>query len=1154
MSIATLPEIVRQSALAHALDEKLEQPQPVAFDYWGKFKDLRERVSAQVGEMKVLFPEFTAHDEPQHLARLFGIADKLLGPERYARMNAAELFLLACGLYAHDWGMAAGRKELEYLRSFCSSPTDSEVFTPLDDERGRLTQFVAKHGIGRLDRDERPALTDDHLRHYIRETHAWRSGVRARAFFQAAGSGVPQAVERVCQGHWLNFSQLDDEHRFSGRQGILGHTVNLRAVAVYVRLVDLLDIADDRTPYAVWRFVAPADGRSAMEWEKHRALSPVTFPQHGDGRCVRFDGSTTDPEVWAEMEDLRRYCEEQISGSMDLLARHHDERHQLDLRKLDWRVSAERFKPVNIRFEFHRERMFSILADEIYQGDSHVFLRELLQNSIDAVRLRKTLLERRTQRQGTRRNVGLGFDDAIYFSVTHAENGDATVVCRDHGIGMDDYIVRNYLAVAGVSYYQSDDFRRQGLNMDPISRFGVGILSCFMVADRIEIETCREPQSGEARQPLRIDIPAVDKQFRVYSGQPDADIGTAVTVHVVGSKLKNDVRDDEVTDQPQKPHRLQVAEYLKAIAGFVEFPIIVDEASTRTVILHPDSPASDADAFKQDDMAFAVWQKPARYAWDRAFAPQDAHLAEKHLMEVSFDLKKDLGLDDYEGTVSYICPRSDDATISKTRGSDPSDSALDISTDDGEVTLRCERTYGILWRGKEGLSRSSQAHHALAVYRDGLLLADAEPPARVNRIRRISSMIDWPAPALRVNLPKKVSGVPDVSRRTLLGTDKTWDVPIWHEMANHLERNVIPDVLKESCLPRLRALSKLAHFYHLTPDEIVKLVPAEKWPLPMLVPSIGAVIQDGCLSLGGKVWLAPYLDESITESALGWKAYRWSPELSQAYLQRWRGEPSVATSVEHRIYGNDMLSFWLSMSHWQLSRALKPVVLRFVTPAFPGLPPISQTEFEFLSPKPMDEFKAMESAKLDPLAMDADSWCAFRSTWWTQKVEKITHAVPFAAPCEDYFAGPAGELNLRHPMTVLLVRCAAAIRWHRLRNRNRSAAVGQAEDLLDAVANSLNQPDDLNRHAETLVEFVRTSGLLEVSRPIPAVGASDYIPVSRASRLMERALDPLDEKEQKAFLQLTSAYLREFGFPITTTVPEEAPEEIVKAMSKWWGP
>ena len=132
-----------------------------------------------------------------------------------------------------------------------------------------------------------------------------------------------------------------------------------------------------------------------------------------------------------------------------------------------------------MQFEFDRERMFEILADEIYGGDSHVFLRELLQYSIDAIRMRQEVMSKK----------GMAMPGVIFVTVDHGDNGDAEVVWWDNGIGMDEYVVRNYLAVAGKSYYTSDDFKRLGLNMDPISRFGVGILSCFMVAEKIDSPT-----------------------------------------------------------------------------------------------------------------------------------------------------------------------------------------------------------------------------------------------------------------------------------------------------------------------------------------------------------------------------------------------------------------------------------------------------------------------------------------------------------------------------------------------------------------------------------------------------------------------------------------------------------------------------------------
>lgn len=1145
MSLSALPESVRQSELAQALEEKLLSQQPVAFDYWGEFKRLCEMVSAQTGEMKILFPEFTPHDEANHLARLFGIADKLLGSQRYKQMNAAELFLLACGLYAHDWGMAVGHEELDFIRSWATGKVNAEVFTPLDDEAQVLRQFMESQGIRATDSADLPTISDEQLRLYIRRTHAWRSGVRAGAFFKTAGSSIPQALEKVCQGHWLNFSELDDERRFSSQTGVLGHTVNLRAVALYVRLVDLFDIADDRTPYAIWRFVAPLDGVSKMEWEKHRALSPVTFPEHGDGRCVRFDGSTPDPEVWAELEDLRHYCEEQISGTMDLMARHQDDRHQLDIRRLDWKVTAERFKPVDIRFEFHRQSMFEILADEIYQGDSYVFLREMLQNSIDAIRMRRELVQRRTASSGRRSDVGLGFDDAIYFDVQHGNNGDAIVSCRDYGIGMDEYIVRNYLSVAGVSYYQSDEFKHLGLTMDPISRFGIGILSCFMVADRIEITTCREPQVAVKPEPLHIDVPAVNRQFRVYPANGYTDFGTDVTVHVLGKKLKGDVREKQPNDTPDEGSKLQVTEYLREIAGFVEFPIVIDEEGQRTIILHPDRPQSDADEFRIDGITHVVNQLSKEYAWDKEFVPQDAQTAQQHLRQHSFDLKSDLGLIDYEGILTYIRPVSEDAKIGKDYDDIGSYDTITLSINEhSSVTLRKERTYGYLWMKKEGLAPSSQTNHALSIYRDGLLVADAVASNRDARLHIIG--FGWPTPALRVNLPKNLSGTLDVARRALLGADASWDAPIWQAVVNYLRNHDIAEALDHEPITRIYRLSKLAHIFNLTEKEIVDLVPNAHWPVLVLSPDQGAVILDNQLELGEIVRIVPeYLNEGI-RVALGWENYNRATS-QENVLTKWSGEVSIA-SITY-ISGNPLVEFWTSLSQSHLNKMFAPIGIRFLKPPYPGLPPLPQYEFKIIAPSEVREGDLFERMMLDPLSLEINDLCALRCIWRHYPTRHLMEAAPFHPPFEKFFIGLNGVLNLHHPMTIALLRCAAAVRWHQLKKTRSPADIGKTGDQLRLIAENSGDRN-LQPRLDELWGMMKQSEFLDLENPPPALNDSDYIPVSATSKWMERALEPMSAQERGELEKLTEKYLRPFGQPLDEVLIEEAPDEIIEIMSK----
>ena len=207
----------------------------------------------------------------------------------------------------------------------------------------------------------------------------------------------------------------------------------------------------------------------------------------------------------------------------------------LDFLTLEWAVTTGDLRPVNLQFGFDSDAMFRILSDDIYDGNSYVFIRELLQNSIDAIRMRKARHEQRTQSTAPRRKTSSpAFDTTIYFNIEHRESGDIVVSCRDFGIGMDEHVVRNYFAVAGVSYYRSEEFRRQHLSFEPVSRFGIGILSCFMVAESLEVKTYRDPECGppmaftDSKLPgadehrarrLHLKIPAVNRQFIVKEVQ-----------------------------------------------------------------------------------------------------------------------------------------------------------------------------------------------------------------------------------------------------------------------------------------------------------------------------------------------------------------------------------------------------------------------------------------------------------------------------------------------------------------------------------------------------------------------------------------------------------------------------------------------------------
>ncbi len=1122
-----VPTRVRESALVLALNRKLSALQPVSFDYWGQFNFLRARVAAEVTEISRLFPQFTPHDEELHLARLFGIADKLIGPERYELMNAAELFLLACGLYAHDWGMAVGAEEIAFLQGGAIAVPASASFTPLDDEALRLRQFADKLGLRRAGP---PYLDREQMGLYIRRTHAWRSGVRARAFFHTVGSSVPQALELVCQGHWLDFSELDDEMRFSSQFGVLGYTVNLRAIALYVRLVDLFDIADDRTPFAVWRFVAPEDPTSRMEWSKHRALSPVTFPVYNDGRSVRFDGRTADPEVWAELQDLGRYCQEQITGTIDLLARHPDSRHQLDLRKLEWRITAERFHPVNLRFEFHRARMFEILANEIYQGDSHVFLRELLQNSIDAIATRRALVRQRTAAAGSARDVGMGFDDAIYFRVERGPEGDALVQCTDAGIGMDEYIVRNYLSVAGVSYYRSEDFKNLQLNLDPISTFGIGILSCFMVASRVDIVTRRDPLIAGTAAPIRLEIPAVDRQFRVYAGDTGAPVGTSVTVHVQGLKLKGDL----TKDKPAAAPRLKVTEYLAAIAGFVEFPIVVDEDGKRTVILHPDRPVSDGQQFSQKGSDLAVRQLSRGYPWAAQFAPQDMALAAECLKTRSFNLHEIVGAG-IEGWLIYV--ETSDLATDVERGYDRGDydrghyDLLEITPPIGKpANLRIRRFYG---RSElTGLSPSSRKTSHAAVYRKGILVSDAKFTRAESRFLMIG--VTWPQPALVVNFTTNSQGRLDVARRTLLGV-MSWDETCWQAAREELGRTDIARAIAMPPAIRWDVLSKLSVMFHLSEHDLKAAIPISRWPIPALTAKGEITFVERSFAPGDQMFEVPTGAEHAVREVLGGPSVLNQPDKTREYYSGWVGPESIVLGIGSA--GRSLVELWGRLTEWRVGKILAPTQVRFLSNAYPGLPPLAQTEFVCVSEAEHDEATVWERAMNDPLALTLGERAFVRNLWWPRETEALGKATPLAPPFQSFLYG-CGCVNLAHPVGKALFQCAAALRYHQLRGSADADLLGKLEDRLrEALA-------DTNRCGALWADFV-TAKLHPGFVPPRSLKDEDFLHVAKGHELMSNALHPEWFKDGDKLLQVVPRFYRPFGRPLESTEPEQVPKEIV---------
>lgn len=129
----------------------------------------------------------------------------------------------------------------------------------------------------------------------------------------------------------------------------------------------------------------------------------------------------------------------------------------------------------NNLFQVNLKGMIALLSEHIY-SNPNTFVRELLQNCVDAI----TAL----------RNIDENYSGRIDVYL----NDDGSLTFQDNGIGLKEEEVYRFLTVIGESSKRetpdADDY---------IGRFGIGLLSCFVVTNEITVES----RSAMGKQAVR---------------------------------------------------------------------------------------------------------------------------------------------------------------------------------------------------------------------------------------------------------------------------------------------------------------------------------------------------------------------------------------------------------------------------------------------------------------------------------------------------------------------------------------------------------------------------------------------------------------------------------------------------------------------------
>ena len=452
-------------------------------------KDLVESTLRRIGT-NGMFDEYTMHDI-SHVNGVLELLDKIIPQETASVMTNADWLMVVLAIYFHDMGMFISTKEYEGR----TSNEDFMEFKREKDAAEDVRKYLMSLAVEKRDKFLYQEFVRKNHGHRIYEwiinceTTEEEPCKLIHEVLKPLDIRFRRSLAEICQSHQQDelpaSLQIVDESFGPASQD----KVNLLYVAVLLRIADLLHVTCDRTPNVEYRLISPQNTISKREWLKQKAVLSVDikFERNDKGEILdnqtphvfEFQAEFTDPECYFSFVDFVQYSIAELQRChswCEISVKQNKNNYYFPWDDIDiGRVRTAGFSKDKLHFDIDHNNILSLLTGHTLYNDSTVVLRELIQNAMDAEKA----------------HAASEKDGSLYKGHTEItwDSASRILSISDNGTGMSESDVKNYLLRVGASKYQSEAFKKAYPTFHSISRFGIGLLTCFMISDDVDIYT-----------------------------------------------------------------------------------------------------------------------------------------------------------------------------------------------------------------------------------------------------------------------------------------------------------------------------------------------------------------------------------------------------------------------------------------------------------------------------------------------------------------------------------------------------------------------------------------------------------------------------------------------------------------------------------------
>ena len=403
----------------------------------GQYLSIRDRAAHLVSRIAADVPGLTVHDI-SHLDALWDMAS--LVAEGAVSINPAETFVLGGSILLHDAAMS--------VAAYPGGLAEVQTTVAWKDAIANFA-LALKESDEDIDVEDPPeSVKQQVLPGVLRQLHAQHAEILAEQAWINADESTVYLIEdseirkfyapiigRIAHSHWWSVQKLEAEfsHTLGSFPNRTRHTVDPLKLACLLRVADALHLDNRRAPRFL-RAITNPSGISARHWSfqerlarPHIELDAVVFTtgqsfdrEEAESWWLAYDTLNAVDRELHDVDSLLQGRRGEIlkarqvkgAGSPELLAR--------------W-VKPRGWRPVDTRIQASDvPRIVENLGgSKLYGDDPTVALRELIQNSADAV-------------QARRKYEGRASDWGLITVSIFIEDEKEWLVVEDNGIGMSE--------------------------------------------------------------------------------------------------------------------------------------------------------------------------------------------------------------------------------------------------------------------------------------------------------------------------------------------------------------------------------------------------------------------------------------------------------------------------------------------------------------------------------------------------------------------------------------------------------------------------------------------------------------------------------------------------------------------------------------------